>query len=87
MHNTVFVFDMLYAYQTRKDYFYTTCCMKIYILHATKSVEQQINDTADNQLETSIPGLGENVDVPVNLPRYATCHTSIVATGEKGKPY
>ena len=77
---------MLFAYQTRKDYFHATCCMKIYILHATKSVEQ-INDTTDNQLETSISGLGENVDVPVNVPRYDTCHTSIVATGEKGKPY
>ena len=35
-------------------------------------------------LETIISHLGEIVEVPVSVPRYATFHTSIVATGLKG---
>ena len=40
-------------------------------------------DTRD--LERSISHLGEIVEVPVNVPRYTTCHTSVVATGKKGR--
>ena len=36
-------------------------------------------------LERSISRLGEIVEVPVNVPRYTTCHTSVVATGKKGR--
>ena len=36
-----------------------------------------------HELETSISRLGDIV-VPVYVPRYATCHTSIVATGKEG---
>ena len=36
------------------------------------------------ELETIISRLGEIEHVPVYVPRYATCHTSIVATGKKG---
>ena len=37
------------------------------------------------ELETMISSLGEIVEVPVvSVPRYATFHTSVVATGEKG---
>ena len=39
-------------------------------------------DTRD--LERSISRLGEIVEVPVNVPRYTTCHTPVVATGKKG---
>ena len=39
----------------------------------------------DCQLETNISRLGEIVDVPVYVPHYATCHTSVVATGKQGK--
>ena len=39
-------------------------------------------DTRD--LEMSISRLGETVEVPLNVPRYATCHTPIVATGKEG---
>ena len=35
-------------------------------------------------LERSISRLGKIVEVPVNVPRYSTCHTSVVATGKKG---
>ena len=38
-----------------------------------------------SELERSISRLGEIVEVPVNVPRYATCHTSVVATGKKGR--
>ena len=38
-------------------------------------------DTRD--LERSISRLGEIVEVPVNVPRYTTCHTSVVATGKE----
>ena len=37
------------------------------------------------ELERSISRLGEIVEVPVCVPRYATCHTSVVATGKKGE--
>ena len=37
-----------------------------------------------HEIETSISRLGEIVEVPVNVPRYTTCHTSIVATGKEG---
>ena len=35
-------------------------------------------------LERSISRLSENVDVPVNVPRYTTCHTPVIATGKEG---
>ena len=37
------------------------------------------------ELETMISGLGEIEQVPVYVPRYATCHTSIVVTGKEGR--
>ena len=37
-----------------------------------------------HELERSISRLGEIVELPVYVPHYATCHTSIVATGKKG---
>ena len=40
-------------------------------------------DTHD--LERSISRLGEIVEVPVNVPRYTTCHTPVVATGKRGE--
>ena len=39
-------------------------------------------DTRD--LERSISRLGKIVEVPVNVPLYTTCHTSVVATGKQG---
>ena len=36
------------------------------------------------ELEKCISRLGVIVEVPVNVPRYATCHTLIVATGKEG---
>ena len=36
------------------------------------------------ELEKSIPRLGENIGVLVNVPRYVACHTSVVATGKEG---
>ena len=38
-----------------------------------------------SQLERSISRIGEIIEVPVNVPRYATCHTSVVSTGKEGK--
>ena len=35
-------------------------------------------------LERSISHLGEIVVVPKNVPRYTTCHTSVLATGKEG---
>ena len=32
-----------------------------------------------------ISRLGEIVEVPVNVPRYTTCHTSVVTTGKEGR--
>ena len=37
------------------------------------------------ELERSISCLGEIVELPVYVPHYATCHTSVVATGKKGR--
>ena len=37
-----------------------------------------------HELETIISRLGEIEQVPVYVPRYTTCHTSVVATGMKG---
>ena len=37
-----------------------------------------------HELERSIFRLGEIIELPVYVPHYATCHTSIVATGKKG---
>ena len=37
------------------------------------------------ELETMIIRLGEIVELPVFVPRYATFHTSIVATGKDGR--
>ena len=37
------------------------------------------------ELETIISHLREIVELPVSVPRYATCHTSIVATGKQGR--
>ena len=36
-------------------------------------------------LERSIFRLGEIVEMPVDVPRYTTCHTSVVATGKLGR--
>ena len=36
-------------------------------------------------LERGISRIGETVEVPVNVPRYTTCHTSLVATGKQGE--
>ena len=36
------------------------------------------------ELETSISRRRKIADVPVSVPRYATCHTSIIATGKQG---
>ena len=53
-------------------------------------VESDINESRSElrcdtrDLERSISRLGEIVEVPVNVPRYTTCHTSVVATGKKG---
>ena len=43
---------------------------------------QPISDT--REIETIISHLGEIEQVPVYVPRYATCHASIVATGKSG---
>ena len=37
-----------------------------------------------HELERSISRLGEIIELPVYVPHYATCHTSIVATGKEG---
>ena len=37
------------------------------------------------ELERSISRLGEIVELPVYVPHYATCHTSVVATGKRGR--
>ena len=36
-------------------------------------------------LERSISRLGEIVELSVNVPRYSTCHTPVVATGKEGE--
>ena len=55
--------------------------------HIVDSIEDQTELKCDTKkLGTSISGLGEigEVEVPVNVPRYATCQTSIVVTREQG---
>ena len=50
------------------------------------SVESRSELRCDTrELERCISRLGEIVEVPVNVPRYATCHTSVVAAGKKGR--
>ena len=39
----------------------------------------------DCQIETNISRLGEIIEVPVHVSRYATCHTSVVAAGKQGR--
>ena len=46
------------------------------------TVPQPISDT--REIETIISHLGEIEQVPEYVPRYATCHTSVVATGKEG---
>ena len=36
------------------------------------------------ELEMSISSLGEILELPVYVPHYTTCHTSVVSTGKKG---
>ena len=46
---------------------------------------QSIDPVCDtHEPETTISGLGEIVEVPICVPRYDRCHTSIVATGKQG---
>ena len=49
-------------------------------------VESQTELKCDTRgLERCISRLGEIVEVPVNVPRYATCHIPVVATGKLGR--
>ena len=46
---------------------------------------QSVDPVCDtHEPETTISGLGEIVEVPICMPRYDRCHTSIVATGKQG---
>ena len=46
-------------------------------------VESQTKLKCDTRgLERYISRIGEIVEVPVNVPRYATCHIPVVATGK-----
>ena len=47
------------------------------------TIPQRLSDT--REIEMIISHLEEIEQVPVYVPRYATCHTSIVATGKKGR--
>ena len=47
------------------------------------TIPQPLSDT--RELEMIISRLAEIEQVPVYVPHYATCHTSIVATGKKGR--
>ena len=47
-----------------------------------ESPSEQKCDTSE--IETSIPRIGGILEVPANVPGYATYHTFIVATGKKG---
>ena len=47
------------------------------------TIPQRLSDT--REIEMIISHLGEIEQVPVYVPRYATCHTSIVATGKEGR--
>ena len=53
------------------------------VLDPVESRSKRRCDTRD--LEMSISRLGEIIEVLVNVPRYTTCHTPVVATGKKGK--
>ena len=53
------------------------------VLDPVESRSKRRCDTRD--LEMSISRLGEIIEVPVNVPRYTTCHTPVVATGTQGK--
>ena len=53
------------------------------VVDPVESLSKRRCDTRD--LERSISRLGEIVEVPVNVPRYTTCHTPVVATGKKGE--
>ena len=55
--------------------------LELQINETIKTISELKCDT--HELETSISRLGDIV-VPVYVPRYATCHTSIVATGKEG---
>ena len=56
------------------------------VLKMDDSIESRSKRECVNRgIETSISRLVEIIEAPVNVPRYATCHTSIVATGEIGK--
>ena len=60
------------------------CVKRETILNTPVESQSELKcDTRD--LERSISRLGEIVEVPVNVPRYTTCHTPIVATGKEGK--
>ena len=54
-------------------------------------VESDINGSRSElrcgtrDLERNIYRLGKIIEVPVNVPRYTTCHTPVVATGKKGR--
>ena len=50
--------------------------------YPTAPQAEQNCDTSE--LEWCISRIGEIVEVPVNVPSYATCHTSIVATWKEG---
>ena len=47
------------------------------------TIPQSLSDTREIEMITS--HLGEIEQVPVYVPHYATCHTSIVATGKEGR--
>ena len=53
------------------------------VVYPVESRSELKCDTRD--LERSISRLGEIVEVPVNVPRYTTCHTPVVATGKQGE--
>ena len=48
-----------------------------------ETLSEEKSDT--RELETMISRLGGIVELPVSVPRYATCHTTIVATGKEGR--
>ena len=53
------------------------------VVDSVESRSKRRCDTRD--LEMSISRLDEIVEVPVNVPRYTTCHTPVVATGKAGR--
>ena len=58
------------------------CKKRETILHAPVETLELKCDTCE--LETGIAHLGEIIEMEVNVPHYATCNTSIVATGKDG---